>query len=229
MRKYLVDKKQKPQMIYIFDGNGFQEYKYKGKKLPLFIKRNAVFFRREIENYYILEGSERKFYNTITGKYENIIEKDLNEEIYRKLLSKINRETAEILDVGCGTGIILDVINKYFKVKSVFLTLLDISKGMVKISMEKAKRYKLGCHIKFQHRDFFSMERGYIYDYIFSVFSIPLCRKSIEKVLYLLKNGGKAYIIPYKSKMQTKLNSRNVTIKKLKIKGRVFKLAEVCK
>lgn len=209
--------------INIFADGTIKKLSLNSNKLPNSVIFQGKVYRREIENYYIEDGNESSFYNYLSENYEKLIDYRLNHELYKILLSKI--KGSKILDIGCGSGIILDVIRK-FKKQNIELVLLDISENMIKLAKKKAEKYNIK-NIKFVVKDFLKYNTNEKFDYIFAVFSIPLTDTVIRKVKKLLKKGGKGYLIIYKTKISEKANKYKAL--ETKVGKRVLKIFEIWK
>jgi len=209
--------------IKVFADRSIKKIALNSNKLPNFITLNGEVYRREIENYYIKDGDESKLYNYLSENYESLIDYRLNFGIYNTLLGKV--KGSRILDIGCGSGIILDVLHKFNK-KNIELVMLDISENMIKLAKKKAKKYNF-INIKFVVNDFLKYNTDEKFDYIFAVFSVPLTNKVIKKVKNLLKSNGKGYLIVYKTKLINKVNVHKIS--ETKIGNRLIKIFEIWK
>jgi len=105
-------------------------------------------------------------------------------------LTKINKDTGSILDLGAGTGLLTEwVMKKYPKAE---YTLVDIADGMLDIAKE---RFKGASNISFKIEDYRSGISGGKYDAIVSAMSIHHLDSNEKRQLYKniydsLKNGG---------------------------------------
>lgn len=71
-------------------------------------------------------------YNKIASFYDDVIGTDLFGSLLKNYLNKKYRKGSKILELGCGTGINLLPLSKYFKIEGI-----DISEKMLKIAKKK--------------------------------------------------------------------------------------------
>lgn len=123
-------------------------------------------------------------------KIAHIYNNDLNESQYgvqqfEKAL-QFCIEAKNVLDVGCGTG------GRFLRIleeKSLDITALDVSEGMLKFAQEKHSK------VNFVLADICKWQTNDTYDFIFawdSIFHLPLVEQKnvISKLTSLLNKGG---------------------------------------
>jgi len=103
----------------------------------------------------------RTFFNNIARYYDFSIFKKRQEKIMKIAIDMINlKYYSRILDAGCGTGNLLNLLNK--KNKNLQLYGIDISTEMLKIAKKKSTK------INFKLRSVEKINEKGFYDYIFS-------------------------------------------------------------
>ncbi|NEW96446.1 class I SAM-dependent methyltransferase [Rhodopseudomonas sp. BR0G17] len=111
----------------------------------------------------------------------------VEEDLVKQAVSSQPR-TARVLDVGCGTGFLLDKLTKQFSLED--LVGIDVSSGM----LEKAKQRCASRSIKFIHSDFLEQElptRSFDVVFMFRTAShVQDLRRCFGKVASLLREGG---------------------------------------
>lgn len=106
-----------------------------------------------------LVDKNKKFFNCIAKYYDCKILKNWLIRIQKRTLKFVNpRKNSSILDVGCGTGSLLDLFDDKFKLYGT-----DISIEMLKIA-----RKKLGKKAKFKLISVEKLDYKNKFDYIFS-------------------------------------------------------------
>ena len=121
------------------------------------------------------------------AKYKSVQSQRENKAIYEILKDLVNPENDRVLDLGCGTGLAVDLIDikKYIG--------LDKSKNMIEIFKGKhADKTVIQCNAK----DFKCYEP---FDVILSLFSIPYIElNSIETIKENIREGGVFLAVYYK-------------------------------
>lgn len=83
------------------------------------------------------ENDIEKYYDKFSEKYDEVIKSsECNAQFYneaKKIFLKYNHQTGSILDVGCGTGLLSDVLLGDFE-----YTGIDVSGGMLKYASERS-------------------------------------------------------------------------------------------
>lgn len=103
-------------------------------------------------------------------------------------LPKATSEPYTILDVGCGTGIIVPILQRFFK--NAKIVGIDISTEMIELAQ---KLY--GNIAEFKHKDFFEHRGNYDLIILFHNFYFFQLEKAINKIKNLLKEKGTAVIV----------------------------------
>ncbi len=84
----------------------------------------------------------RKFFNIVAKHYDNQLLKNWFMKALKKIIKRINiKEGSKILDIGCGTGNLLYLLEKENKDLSLYG--IDISKNMLNIAKTKLKKSNL--------------------------------------------------------------------------------------
>ena len=131
-----------------------------------------------------------KFFNKIANYYDFFLMKKLFTLVQKKVINYLNiKKNSRILDIGCGTGNFLSILEK--KNKNLKLYGIDISKEMLKIAETRLKSSTLLINsaeeIKFKNE----------FDYVFSTeafhhFSNQ--EKAVKNFYNALKKNGKLII-----------------------------------
>lgn len=125
-------------------------------------------------------------YDQTAGKYDRRYRSIQNLK-YRSIFEKLeNYKTDIILDVGCGTSLLFNVL----KNATDFFVGLDISKKMLKIALRKNKRANL--HLICADIDFLPFREN-VFSSIFSITvlqNLPNPMNSINEVIRVCKWGG---------------------------------------
>ena len=108
--------------------------------------------------------------------------------VYLKFIDEYLTDTIEVLDIGCGTGLITNLFaNKY---KSNF-TAIDFSRGVL-FGKEYAEKNKI-TNTTWLHQNFLDYKTNNKYDVIICqgvLHHIPEYKKALEIIKTLLKPGG---------------------------------------
>lgn len=82
------------------------------------------------------QNDVEKYYDNFSDKYDEAAKSsECNVQVYNeaiKIFRKYNHQTGSILDVGCGTGLLSDVLQGDFE-----YTGIDVSGGMLKYASER--------------------------------------------------------------------------------------------
>lgn len=146
----------------------------------------------------------RKFFNNIAHKWDDITNHD--EGKLKKIIELSDiRPNSNILDVGCGTGVLIKYLLETNPNK---ITAIDLSEKMI----EKAKEKYNDKRINFVVEDIFDFSKdGYDYVFLYSVYPhIEDKEKLFKHVSSLLNLGGKIIIAHSESK--EKINQIHKTI-----------------
>lgn len=135
-----------------------------------------------------LKQKNIEFFNKIAHNYDVNFFRNYYIKFLRSVINEVNiKKNSKILDIGCGTGIVLSILkNKNKKLK---LYGIDISKNMLKISQ---KRLGKNVNLKLESIEETNFKTNY-FDYIFSTeafhhyYNHELAMKNIYNILK--KNG----------------------------------------
>ncbi len=131
------------------------------KKTRIFLHTNAEFIIKDTDKYLDLvnERAKHKPLEYITSSacfygYDFYVNKDVlipraeTEILIDKIKSKIDKNTkANIVDIGCGSGIISIILAKYFN--NAKITAIDISKASLKVAKKNASLLNVEDKINF--------------------------------------------------------------------------------
>ncbi|MBS3075385.1 methyltransferase domain-containing protein [Candidatus Pacearchaeota archaeon] len=145
-----------------------------------------------MENKKNLESINKKFFNEIAGYYDNFILKSLFVKALKKLIKTMGiKKNSKILDLGCGTGNLLHLLEK--ENKNLKLYGIDISEEMLKIAKDRLNKKTELKLISAEKIDFKNK-----FDYVFSTEAFHhysdyhLIMNNIYKSL---KNNGKLIVL----------------------------------
>lgn len=145
----------------------------------------------------------RKYFNMLAEKWDEIVWHDPQK--LNKIVEQIGLKKGDkVLDVGCGTGVLVEYILKFVGPEGCIIG-VDVSEKMI----EKAKeKYKEITNVNFLHNDVMNLDFKDFFDAIicYSVFPhIEDKENAIKKFSQMLKKDGKLVIAH--SQSREKINS----------------------
>lgn len=140
-------------------------------------------------------------YDKVSNQYDDFYHKNLflaeNEIIFKDLCSSYL--SGHILDIGCGTGFLLDNV----KISPEWYLGIDISEGMLKRAREKHPKH----YFKIMDMDLLESFKGGSFDSIVMLWSFAYSanpEKLINDIYRILKPKGTFYVITYATKFKSK-------------------------
>lgn len=130
-----------------------------------------------------------KFFDSLAPEWDNNMITD-DEIINNILMSSAICSGKTVLDVACGTGVLIPYYLKYSPAQ---ITGVDISQHMTEIASSKY----LDCHVSFICSDIYDLPEDIKYDCIFLYNALPhfaSFRALIEKLCRLSSTGGRIVI-----------------------------------
>lgn len=141
-----------------------------------------------------LEQKNREFFDKIAEHYDKRIFKGLLLKPVKNTVEFVNvRKNSKILDVGCGTGNLLKVLEDEYE--NLKLYGIDISEKMLEIARKKLKNAK----IKLEAAEKLSFKKNY-FDYVFSIdaFQLYYNQDIVMRNFYrILKKNGELVIVDF--------------------------------
>jgi malonyl-CoA O-methyltransferase len=136
---------------------------------------------------------------------------DLQLSVAKKLfaLLKDRQDLAKILDVGCGTGALAEMLADKYPRSEIFG--VDIAEGMVEVASEKIKGEKVRfLHADAEHLPFNSQE----FDLVVSSLSLQWmnAQSVFEQVSRVLKQGGSFYFSTFGPATLEELRGKNLSV-----------------
>ena len=135
---------------------------------------------------------DKLYTNSVVGSFfnhknsKNILKLDKFDQLVGKYLDK----NKKVLEIGCGSGILLKHLNKKYKIKNLNLLGLEPSKEIFK-TLKSNKNFKIVNKFldKFVTKKRFDL---IIMDNVFEHFEYP--KESLKKIFHLLSKSGIIYI-----------------------------------
>lgn len=135
-------------------------------------------------------GSQREYFNEVAYKWDKMCVHDTGK--IEKILNMVEiKDGDSVLDAGCGTGVLVPFLMK--RVGRGNITCLDISEKMIEVA--KGKYPHKG--VKYIVGDIYEHNTRGCYDVIMLYSCYPHFEDKkalMEKILFLLKDGGKVCI-----------------------------------
>ncbi len=137
----------------------------------------------------------KRFFDFLAPYYDKgILGKFLSNIIYRTVVSVKIKNNSKILDVGCGTGNLLYVLERK---KSLKLYGIDLSKKMIQIARQKVKTADIR-EISVTNLDKEFVKNYFNYIFIVDAFHHFPNHKRVMKIFYrILKYGGRIIITDF--------------------------------
>ena len=137
----------------------------------------------------------RDFFNKIAKVYEISLFKNINAKMQKKVVQLTNIEyNSKILDAGCGTGILLEIL--YAEEKNLNLYGIDISEKMLKIAKKKLGN---NANISLQSAEELNFgDKSFDYVFVIDAFHHYADQKTaINNFHRILKREGKLIIVDF--------------------------------
>ncbi len=151
--------------------------------------------------------TNREFFDSMADQWDNIAFHDMDK--IQKIVNLLDlRHSKNILDIGCGTGILLPFLKKNIPYDGKIIA-LDISSKMI----ERAREKYGNDQIEYICKDFFEYDSKEGYDYAIAYSCLPHFverRKFLLKAKEMLRKDGKLVIAHSESREKINCHHREM-------------------
>lgn len=151
--------------------------------------------------------ANREFFDSMADQWDNIAFHDMDK--IQKIVDLLDlRHSKNILDIGCGTGILLPFLKKNIPYDGKIIA-LDISSKMI----ERAREKYGNDQIEYICKDFFEYDSKEGYDYAIAYSCLPHFverRKFLLKAKEMLRKDGKLVIAHSESREKINCHHREM-------------------
>lgn len=153
------------------------------------------------------KGSVENYYDAVANNYDNLFKDSISQAenlIVKDWIIQIIKESGKkmkICDLGCGTGLCLELITKDLDETEYEYTGIDISSEMINEAKRKFKNKRNASFIQCDIAEMKLLFENNSFDMVVSLFGsyshVPKYKEGLRRISQVLKPGGKLFLMVY--------------------------------